>query len=75
MRSWVVRLHPEGGVDAPAPIRYSGRPRIKVESWIADFYDTNRRYGADDSVAPIAFEHQTATARAASAGPVRIEVA
>jgi transposase InsO family protein len=41
--------------------------RIKVETWIADFYNTTRRYSANNGVAPISFEHRMAQARTASA--------
>jgi putative transposase len=49
--------------------------RIKVATWIADFYNTTRRHSANDGLAPIPFEHQMAQARAASAAQVRPEVA
>lgn len=49
--------------------------RIKVATWIADFYNTTRRHSANDGLAPIPFEHQIAQARAASAAQVRAEVA
>ncbi|MCE7001504.1 IS3 family transposase [Kibdelosporangium philippinense] len=49
--------------------------RIKVATWIADFYNTTRRHSANDGLAPIPFEHQMAHARAVSATQVRTEVA
>jgi putative transposase len=49
--------------------------RIKVATWISDFYNTTRRHSANDGLAPIPFEHQMAHARAASATQVRTEVA
>jgi putative transposase len=49
--------------------------RIKIATWIADFYNTTRRHSANDSVAPIAFERQMAAARAVSTGQVRADVA
>jgi len=49
--------------------------RIKIATWIADFYNTTRRHSANDGLAPIPFEHQIAQARAASAMQVRTEVA
>jgi transposase InsO family protein len=45
--------------------------RIKVATWIADFYNTTRRHIANDGLAPIPFEHQIAQARAASGALVR----
>lgn len=49
--------------------------RIKIATWIADFYNTTRRHSANDGLAPIAFEHQIAQARAASVAQVRANVA
>jgi transposase InsO family protein len=49
--------------------------RIKVATWIADFYNTTRRHSANDGLAPIPFEHQMAQARAASVAQVRAAVA
>ncbi|GAA3561338.1 hypothetical protein GCM10022222_51370 [Amycolatopsis ultiminotia] len=49
--------------------------RIKIATWIADFYNTTRRHSANDGLAPIPFEHQIAHARAPSATQVRTEVA
>jgi transposase InsO family protein len=49
--------------------------RIKIATWIADFYNTTRRHSANDGLAPIPFEHQMAHARAASAVQVRADVA
>ena len=55
--------------------RRRAEARIKVATWIADFYNTTRRHSANDGLAPIPFEHQMAHARAASAALVRAEVA
>jgi putative transposase len=52
-----------------------GEARIKIATWIVDFYNTTRRHSANDGLAPIPFEHHMATARAASAAQVRTEVA
>jgi putative transposase len=49
--------------------------RIRIATWIADFYNTTRRHSANDGLAPIPFEHQMAHARAASAAQARTEVA
>lgn len=49
--------------------------RLKIATWIADFYNTTRRHSANDGLAPIPFEHRIATARAASAARVRDNVA
>ncbi len=34
--------------------------RIRIATWIADFYNTTRRHSANDGLAPIPFEHQMA---------------
>lgn len=49
--------------------------RIKVATWIADFYNTSRRHSASDGLAPTTFEHQMAEARRASTAQLRAEVA
>jgi len=49
--------------------------RIKIATWIADFYNTTRRHSANDGLAPIAFEHQIAQARAVSVAQVSADVA
>jgi putative transposase len=38
--------------------------RLKIATWIADFYNTTRRHSANDGIAPIPFEHWMAQARA-----------
>jgi transposase InsO family protein len=55
--------------------RTRAEARIKVATWIADFYNTTRRHSANDWLAPVPFEHRMARARAASAALVRAEVA
>ena len=49
--------------------------RIRVATWVADFYNTTRRHSANDGLAPIPFEHQIAQTRAASAVQFRDNVA
>ncbi len=49
--------------------------RLKVSTWIADFYNTTRRHSANDGLAPITFEQQIARARTASTIQVTTEVA
>lgn len=49
--------------------------RIKVATWIADFYNTSRRHSANDGLAPIRFERQMAEARRVSTAQLRAEVA
>jgi transposase InsO family protein len=55
--------------------RTRAEARIKISTWIADFYNTTRRHSANDGLAPIPFEREMARARAASAVQVRAEVA
>lgn len=49
--------------------------RIKVATWIAGFYNTQRRHTASDGLAPITFERQMAEQRRASTAQLRVEVA
>lgn len=49
--------------------------RIKISTWIADFYNTTRRHSANDGLAPITFEHHIAEARRTSTAQLRAEVA
>jgi putative transposase len=49
--------------------------RIRVATWIADFYNPSRRHSANDGLAPIRFEHQMAQARAAATTKVKADVA
>jgi transposase InsO family protein len=48
--------------------------RIKISTWIADFYNTSRRHTTNDGLAPITFERQMAKARNASTAQLRAEV-
>lgn len=47
--------------------------RIRVATWIVDFYDNTHRHSANGGLAPIPFEHQVAHARAASTAQVRVD--
>ena len=49
--------------------------RIKIATWICDFYNTTRRHSANDGLAPITFEQQIAETRRASTAQLRAEVA
>ncbi|WP_202970882.1 integrase core domain-containing protein [Saccharothrix sp. ALI-22-I] len=55
--------------------RTRAEARIKVATWIADFYNTTRRHSANDGLAPIPFEHEVARARATSVDQLRAGVA
>jgi putative transposase len=47
--------------------RTRAEARLKISTWIADFYNTRRRHSACDGLSPIAYERLTATAREAAA--------
>jgi transposase InsO family protein len=49
--------------------------RIKISTWIVDFYNTSRRHTANDGLAPTTFERQMAEARRTSIAQLRAEVA
>ncbi len=49
--------------------------RIKISTWIADFYNTARRHSANNGLAPITFEHQMTETRRTSTAQLRTEVA
>lgn len=49
--------------------------RIKISTWIADFYNTTRRHTANDGLAPITFEDQMPEARRRPTALLRAEVA
>ncbi|MCG5218599.1 integrase core domain-containing protein [Streptosporangium soli] len=48
--------------------RFAGRDeaRVKIATWIADFYNTRRRHTAADGLPPIDYEQRIMTARAAT---------
>jgi putative transposase len=49
--------------------------RIKISTWIADFYNTPSRHTTNDGLVPITFERQMAEKRRASTAQLRAEVA
>jgi len=58
-------------------LRFAARAeaRIKVATWIADFYNTTRRHTANDGLAPVTFERQMAEQRRTPTAQLRAEVA
>ncbi|MEU8107702.1 integrase core domain-containing protein [Nonomuraea muscovyensis] len=40
--------------------------RLAIATWIADFYNTRRRHGANDGLPPIGYEQRITAARAAT---------
>ncbi|WP_425570751.1 integrase core domain-containing protein [Nonomuraea rosea] len=57
--------------------RFSTRAeaRLKIATWIADFYSTTRRHSANDGLPPITFEHHMIDKRKASSALLRTAVA
>ncbi|MEU3163388.1 integrase core domain-containing protein [Streptosporangium sp. NPDC006930] len=49
--------------------------RLRIATWIADFYNTRRRHSANDGLPPVAFERQVIEKRQASSALVRAAVA
>jgi len=56
---------------------FTGRAeaRIKISTWIADFYNATRRHTTNDGLAPFTFERQMAQKRRASTAQLRTKVA
>ncbi|MEV6865011.1 IS3 family transposase [Streptosporangium subroseum] len=55
--------------------RTRAEARLRVATWIADFYNTRRRHSANDGLPPITFERQVIEKRQASSALVRAAVA
>ncbi|WP_053175702.1 integrase core domain-containing protein [Nonomuraea sp. SBT364] len=55
--------------------RTRAEARLKIATWIADFYNTNRRHSANDSLPPITFERHMIEKRQASSALLRTAVA
>ncbi|WP_431900342.1 integrase core domain-containing protein [Nonomuraea sp. bgisy101] len=55
--------------------RTRAEARLKIATWIADFYNTTRRHSANDGLAPITFERHMIEKRKASSALVRTAVA
>ncbi|MBG0825875.1 IS3 family transposase [Planomonospora sp. ID91781] len=49
--------------------------RLKVATWIVDFYNIRRRHSANDGLPPVTFERQMIERRQASTALVRAAVA
>ena len=49
--------------------------RIKIATWIADFYNTSRRHSANDGLAPITVRASDGRSRRTSTAQLRAEVA
>ncbi|WP_433432294.1 integrase core domain-containing protein [Nonomuraea sp. CA-141351] len=55
--------------------RTRAEARLKIATWIADFYNTTRRHSANDGLSPVTFEHHMIEKRRASSALLRTAVA
>ncbi|MGI5490456.1 IS3 family transposase [Microtetraspora malaysiensis] len=55
--------------------RTRAEARVKIATWITDFYNTRRRHSANDGLSPIAFEDQMTEKRQTSTALLRAAVA
>ncbi|MFC6581443.1 IS3 family transposase [Planomonospora parontospora] len=55
--------------------RTRAEARLKIATWIADFYNVRRRHSANDGLPPVTFERQMIEKRQASTALVRAAVA
>jgi putative transposase len=55
--------------------RTRAEARLKIATWIADFYNVKRRHGANDGLPPVTFERQMIEKRQASTVLLRAAVA
>jgi transposase InsO family protein len=55
--------------------RTRAEARLKIATWIVDFYNTRRRHSANDGLPPVTFERQMIEKRQASTALLRAAVA
>ncbi|MEU6783106.1 IS3 family transposase [Nonomuraea angiospora] len=55
--------------------RTRAEARLKIATWIADFYNTTRRHSANDGLPPVTFERHMIEKRTASSALLRTAVA
>ncbi|TDD13026.1 integrase core domain-containing protein [Nonomuraea diastatica] len=55
--------------------RTRAEARLKIATWIADFYNTTRRHSANDGLPPTTFERHMIGKRHASSALLRTTVA
>ncbi|TMR09213.1 DDE-type integrase/transposase/recombinase [Nonomuraea turkmeniaca] len=55
--------------------RTRAEARLKIATWIADFYNVKRRHSANDGLPPVTFERQMIEKRQASTALLRAAVA
>jgi putative transposase len=55
--------------------RTRAEARLKIATWIVDFYNTQRRHSANDGLPPVTFERQMIEKRQASTALLRAVVA
>ncbi|WP_439331889.1 IS3 family transposase [Nonomuraea deserti] len=55
--------------------RTRAEARLKIATWVADFYNVKRRNSANDGLSPVTFERQMIEKRQASSALLRAAVA
>lgn len=55
--------------------RTRAEARLKIATWVADFYNVKRRHSANDGLSPVTFERQMIEKRQASSALLRAAVA
>ena len=55
--------------------RTRAEARLKIATWIADFYNVRRRHSANDGLPPVTFERQMIEKRKYSSALLRATVA
>lgn len=55
--------------------RTRAEARVKIATWIIDFYNARRRHSANDGLSPMTFERQMIEKRQTSTAPLRAAVA
>lgn len=55
--------------------RTRAEARLKIATWIADFYNVSRRHTANDGLPPVTFERQMIEKRQTSTALLRAAVA
>ncbi|MFG1865636.1 integrase core domain-containing protein [Microbispora bryophytorum] len=68
------KRHTQGRLRAP-PSLTRAEARLKIATWIADFYNTTRRHSANDGLPPTKFERHMIEKRQASSTLLRTAVA
>jgi transposase InsO family protein len=68
-------FHPLSGRDFEFVYRHHFRTRaearLKIATWVTDFYNTRRRHSANDRLPPVTFERQMIEKRQASTSAIQ----